>query len=322
MIVVGSAALRVHGVQVNRPQLDVDVIASTEDTMLHIKNHLRGNLKGVQYNKDATHVYAFLIKREGADESDPGVFEYEIAWENSTGAELIDIVMGAPDLYTVAPTSYGDMVFVSPGVVLALKLSHRYKKNSRHFYKTMHDIRRLRSLGYEVPEVLKEWLQRREKETYTYNHPKLQGVTKDDFFSDDGIRYVYDHDSIHEVVAHMHQPAYKFYQPEGEQVGTSKEMFFDAPKVVQLLGVLEESYVLSLERSIIPFDLREQKDKHRVSFEMALEKVCTSITSGWFREFAWENFETVRGMYDAEYVERFFAAADAGQVRLYKKEMM
>jgi len=44
-------------------------------------------------------------------------------------------------------------------------------------------------------------------------------------------------------------------------------------------------------------------------FEMALMKVCTSITSGWFREYAWENYQKVLDLYDSlgedDYVKRF-----------------
>ena len=42
---------------------------------------------------------------------------------------------------------------------------------------------------------------------------------------------------------------------------------------------------------------------------MALEKVCTSITSGWFREYAWENYHRVVHMYKTlgvnDYIDRF-----------------
>src|SRR5690606_9855394 len=123
--------------------------------------------------------------------------------------------------------------------------------------KTMRDIQMLRAKGYQVPKSLKKWLKLREKETYSYKHPKLMGVTKGEFFSDDGIKYVYDHDSIHENVAIGEKPAYSYYQPDGEQIGASKEMFFRAPLATRLLGVLEESYVLSLERSIVPFNLKD-----------------------------------------------------------------
>ena len=39
---------------------------------------------------------------------------------------------------------------------------------------------------------------------------------------------------------------------------------------------------------------------------MALEKVCTSITSGKFREFSWENYLKVRNMYDSMTFDKFF----------------
>lgn len=42
---------------------------------------------------------------------------------------------------------------------------------------------------------------------------------------------------------------------------------------------------------------------------MALEKVCTSITSGWFREYAYENYYEVVAMYHKlgknDYIKRF-----------------
>lgn len=87
---------------------------------------------------------------------------------------------------------------------------------------------------------------------------------------------------------------------------TSKELFFAASERVRLCGVYEETCVLALERSQIPYDF---KPDARWSFEMALMKVCTSITSGWFREYAWENYDKVLDLYDEmgenNYIERF-----------------
>lgn len=307
LLVVGSQALRAHNVEVVRTILDIDIIATKEDigeSLIDIKP-----IK-VQVSEDANHIYAFT--------DDNLVHEYEVAWDDSTANELLEIIKENPHLAIES----GGLHYAHPSVILALKLSHRYKKNSRHFRKTMHDIHMLRRLGYVVPKELKQWFKRREKETYSYKHPKLMGVKKGEFFSDDGISYVYDHDSIHEAIAIGDLPAYTYYQPSTEQVGTSKKMFFSAPLATRLLGVLEESYVLSLERSIIPFGTKDDPEKCRAAFEMALEKVCTSITSGWFREFAWENFELVRQLYDPEYVQRFFEAVERGEVRPYEAEVV
>jgi hypothetical protein len=69
--------------------------------------------------------------------------------------------------------------------------------------------------------------------------------------------------------------------------------------------VYEESCVLALERSQIPFP----DASPRKSFEYALMKVCTSITSGFFREWAWEHYDDVLALYNElgenDYIERF-----------------
>lgn len=194
----------------------------------------------------------------------------------------------------------------------ALKMSHRFLRNSPHFYKTMADIKLMRKNGLEISPDLKEWYKLRVKETYWYKHPKLN-VSKEQFFKDDSINYIYDHDSIHESVAGRHEPMYTKYLKPGSEVECDRALWEALPKELKLKGVAEEAYVLALERSQIPF-----KDKGidpYDSFKYALMKVCTSITSGWFREFAWENHDEVLDMYDATYVDRFWMDVKAGEVK-------
>lgn len=194
--------------------------------------------------------------------------------------------------------------WANPNMCLAIKLSHRYKKNNPHFRKTMQHIRFLRNKDVRLTEYLMDISKLREKETLSYAHPVLD-TTKDKFFKDD--IYTYDHDTIHEAVALMDRPAYTFYMKDGSQVMTDKKKFFELPKEIQLAGVYEETCVLALERSQIPNDFKNVSSEH--SFMMALEKVCTSITSGWFREYAWENYHTIIAMYKKlgvnDYINRF-----------------
>lgn len=205
------------------------------------------------------------------------------------------------------------------GVNLMLKMSHRYKKNSPHFLKTMRDIKNLRNHlseeeydEYVLDPVLPSLLKQREEATYNYKHPSLkQG--KSAFFTD-SVNYVYDHDTIHDAVAMLDTPAYTYYVADGAEVHCDKHKFNDLPEIVKLYGVLEESYVLALERAIIPFDTDPKK-----AFDIALEKVCTSITSGWFREFAWENYEKVQALYHESFVRKFKSALDAGKIKPFMK---
>ena len=80
--------------------------------------------------------------------------------------------------------------------------------------------------------------------------------------------------------------------------------------------MLEETQVLALERSQVLFENVEPKK----SFDMALNKVCSSITSGWFREYAWENYKNVQKLYEADYVERFWKDVEIGLVKPLTKK--
>ena len=158
---------------------------------------------------------------------------------------------------------------------------------------------------------------RRLKETLAYNHPKLNpGQTKDKFFSSDGVKYYYDHDFIHTVVANMFGsslPAYQLYLRSGQEVACDREKFESLPFHERLRGVCEEALVLSLERSQIPSRLDPGFKKNidpDWSYKYALQKVCTSITSGWFREFAWSNYEAALDRYPKDYVSRFWSQVD------------
>jgi hypothetical protein len=300
MLVIGSQAMRHHFPREDIVPNDTDIIGTMEEFRVWSKGFARGDI--------------ILCKPLSADKMHVRLkngwnFEWEIAKPGNSSQELLDYF----DLgQTYAPLH----------VLLFLKLSHRYRRNSPHFLKTMRDVQFLRAAGVTLGTELEELLPKREAETYTYAHPKLD-VSKSAFFDGDGVPYIYDHDSIHLTQALTYKetgnhantlcpeialyPAYTFYMKDGAAVMTSKEKFMAQDEIIRLRGVYEESCVLALERSQIPFP----DASPRKSFEYALMKVCTSITSGWFREFAWENYQKVLDIYEKEgedgYLKRFNA---------------
>jgi len=208
-------------------------------------------------------------------------YEIEIAWEGTTGKALLDLL----DESRLVGYDGG---YIAPlDVLYTLKMSHRYKRNSPHFLKTRGDILSMRLEDVQI--FNEDWYKARMAETYWYEHPDLTR-TKEQFFVD---QYKYDHDTIHEAVALYGQPAYTMYQREGARgVSCSKDMFFNVVNEdVRIAGVLEEASVLALERSLIPHPGVKTEQE---AFDFALMKVCTSITSGWFREYAWEHYGAVR----------------------------
>lgn len=270
MLVIGSTAMAWHRLVRNKSTLkDIDVIAyPSEGGMFYDCEVVKEKPNKTVYKSESIY--------------------YEVEWAkpNTNQEMLLKLLDVNPDYgFTYAPKE----------VLYALKLSHRFLKNSPHFIKTMQDIHLMReNWGFkDIAPHLKEWYDWRVKDTYDYPHPKLnQG--KSDFFDQsvfDGKQvYVYDHDSLHEAVKIYDKPAYTFFV-DGE-VKVSESKFNQQPYDIKLASVVEESCVLALERAIIPHETGQDK-----AFMIALEKVCTSIASGWWRDFAWENYRQAHNMY-------------------------
>lgn len=285
MLIIGSRALIHHFPNLGRVPNDWDFICTFEEFQKWSRANKAIIAHCVPLSGDKFHVR----DKDGMN------YEFEIAWPGTSGALLLE-VLDAEGREVICPIMW----------LYALKMSHRYLKDSPHFLKTMRDIQFLRNhiTRKEERGVFSPWFKQREAETYVYKHPKLD-VSKGEFFTGDGVQYVYDHDSIHRAVKLMDWPAYTAYMKDGSEVMTSKDKFFSVPECVRLHGVYEESCVLALERSQIPYP----ETPPRKSFEMALMKVCTSITSGWFREYAWENYDKVMALYEElgedDYVQSF-----------------
>ncbi len=232
--------------------------------------------------------------------------EFEIIQEGQSSDILRKLVEGNSESLE---TPFGwvptfDMLFT-------IKQSHRYLKNSPHFWKTLADWHIMRQVGAVVRPEYQDFLKTREKETYWYKHPKLN-VKKEEFFQDDGIQYVWDHDDIHKSVALGERPAYTYYLKDGAPVDCDKSKFFSISQDIRLAGVVEEAAVLAIERSLVPHPGVWTPE---YAWKFALAKVCSSITSGWFRQFAYENAIEVLKMQPVGYWDKFQRDCESGLVK-------
>lgn len=302
LALIGSRALN-HWVKTEdqREPKDLDIIGTYEEIDIFTKNLKRFEKVKAQYPINSGK--KILIKTEKR------IIEAEIAWDNSNSLSLQKLIQQDGVKQNIDGV---DMIVAPLNMLYTLKMSHRYLKDSPHFLKTMRDIVLMRQYGATIPEDYQAFYKERQAIQYNYKLPKLN-QNKDSFFSGDGIVYEYDHDTIHEAVKFLEQPAYTYYS-DGE-VWSSKEKFNQCSEEIKLYGVLEESLVLACERSQLAFNPRPDA---RWSFEHALFKVCTSITSGFFREYAWENYDKVIELYNKvglNYVEKVDAGIEAGIVK-------
>ena len=225
-----------------------------------------------------------------------GIVDYTVAWPGSSDEMLLTLVQEDPK------SKEGNFLLPSLDVLFTIKSAHRYKKftDAGRFYKHFTDWHILNALGCKVPDEYKDFLKLRRQETYTYAHSKLN-VSKDEFFTDD-VPYMYNHDWIHQCVALDGPPAYTKYLID--EVECSKELFDALPLDTRIQGVIEEACVLAIERSLVPHGTWSPKQ----AWMYAFAKVCSTITSGWFRRFAYDNGLEIIKRYPEDYWERFQSA--------------
>lgn len=308
MLIVGSYALAFRGIQDRIPN-DIDIFCTKEEfKILVAKLSEKSSVSELKFKEGGA--YVKFQNRTIVDASFLDA-DSSIACNN----RRIDAYCNTPEYVT----SIGKARVANPEVVLIMKLSHKYKKDCPHFLKTMKDIISLRNKTYKgrtipnrVTSELLDILVEREEATYKNSLPKLN-TSKKEFFTD-SVPYKYDHDTIHEAVKHLDKPAYQYYMKDGEQVMCDMQKFEELPEIVRLYGVLEESYVLALERAIIPFGTDPKR-----AFDIALSKVCTSITSGKFRAYAWDNYFKVQELYHESFVLKFQTALDQGKILPFNK---
>jgi len=263
MLLIGSLALSKNVPKLKINSKDSDFIVDDEVFFDKRKKAIENQLVILIDNED---LFAYKDKNEK-------IIEMTLAKKGDSNYDLLKEY-----------NAFGNTIKISNNeTLLWLKESHKYKKDSPHFYKTMEDIHTLRIIvGDDYIKTKPSWFDKRVIETYNYHHPNLN-TSKEDFF-DDTVPYIYDHDDIHNYVAINKAPAYKDFL-DGE-VNCSRELFNNLSYEKRLNSVVEESMVLALERSLIPNEFKTDPIK---IFLFALMKVSTSITSGWWREFAWEN---------------------------------
>lgn len=295
--VIGSNAMKLHGILTRKPR-DLDVVCSYDELMAFAKSRLSTITETYPSSKGKKWVIKGTTQK-----SNERIIEAELTWADSNAKELHDLIMADPQT-----THTSEVAIASLDMCYMLKMSHRYLRNSPHFLKTMKDIHAMRKAGAKIRPEHKEFYKARKKLTYYYKHPSLM-QDKENFFKDDGIVYKYPHDDIHESIKIGSQPAYTYFQSDNAEVQCDMNKFFAIDQQIRLNAGYEESCVLAIERAIVPHNVEPEK-----AFKMALMKVCTSITSGKFRNFCWEHYDEIFAMYNPKTFENFHNDVEAGKI--------
>lgn len=188
-----------------------------------------------------------------------------------------------------------------------------------HFEKNMDDYQLLKNMlgDFEKDELMEKYYTLRLNEAkarYKQRTPNLNVTTEDFFSSKLNVPNYFVHDDIHEVMAHHDRPVFTMMQRDPSKAWCEKDMFFALPFEYQVQAVQEEAYVIALERYIIP-QYGDDWNNYFESYKKALKRICTSLTSGWFRDFAIENYDKAVEWYNPNFVKKFKDAVDSGRVK-------
>ncbi len=110
--------------------------------------------------------------------------------------------------------------------------------------------------------------------------------SKDEFFND-GVKYVYDHDYLHELVAHPYPPVYTHCLKDEQDVLIDKGKFDCMSKDMQIKMFKEEITVIAIERWLV----HNNSTSWFEAYNLSLKKTITNLTKNWACDFIIHNLE-------------------------------
>lgn len=149
--------------------------------------------------------------------------------------------------------------------------------------------------------------------------PSLNKSNKD-FFNDNVVKH-FEHDDIHLIMAHYDRPLYERlkHQDKVDLAFCSKDLWNKLSYEDKVKCVQEECYVIAVERYVIPRYMNGDRfPPEKITFYLALERVCTTLTSGYFRDFAIDNWEEIV-KFKSGFYDKLFNAINKSELNEFAK---
>jgi hypothetical protein len=210
----------------------------------------------------------------------------------------------------------GDMV--TPDDLYTIKVSHAsWDLTNGSWPKHMADIVFLKEEGYgNLDEELWATLQEIWKDRH--GRPRVNLNQESGKFFTDAVVRIYDHDSIHDTVAHYHRPLWMEVLKDGQDVAMDMAKVWKLPFDDQIKLFREEVYATALERWLIPAWEKDRVFSPTQAYYWALRKTITSLTKGKSSRFMIENFDIFRQLPRSGGVPSYVLMHQANREKLIK----
>ena len=291
MLIIGSTATKI------RNPKDLDMIATEEEFQKWLSLNDVSDVK-----KHKIH-YSMRMK-------DKRYAEVEIAIPGNSAYKYMEI-MNSIGVINNIPKATDDIMF-------SIKKSHIHFPFKFNKHINDYSILYNRVDGIDkYPDITKLRFKETEDRLGKLKTPTLK--KSKDFFeqSQSFFKSFFVHDDIHDIIAHLDKPMYEYMQPDPNSALCSKKMWNELSTLHKRWCVMEEAYVIALERIIIPMIFGGGKfSTNKDAFEYALMRISTTLCSGWFRQYAVDNYQEIMSMYDDNYVNKLLLAYDNNKIKM------
>lgn len=296
MLLIGSVAARHHFPDFRKPQ-DMDLLGTPEEVALWVE----ANRKRIaSYRRKRDHKLILRLH-------DIGQVEIEIVKPGSSSDAFMKLNQA---------TTLDGVYVASPTSLMLIKLSHL--RHPIHWRKNIEDYHFLKARAGAPTQAEREaYLQRRLEVDIGRQKRRVNlNMTNEQFFekSSRSVRRIYDHDDLHRATCYYDVPLYETLKRDKDKAMIDKDLFDAIPHADQLRAVREECYAIALERVIIPAIEAGRAFDPQGAFLHALQRVCTTLTKGWFREFAIDHYPEIKDV-DRDFVGYFLDAVNDGKIR-------
>lgn len=311
MIIIGSRAMKLERVT---QKTDYDVMMTLEEFYKWVEEYEKYIVLMVPRSETK---YKVLVEKDGLKVQ----YEVELGIDGTSTKLLLDNQENISIGYVSG--FFGEQ-FHKPTKAwhMTTKRSHliypiNFEKHIEDYHILKRSIDGKFIYGCEDKELLEKYYKLRCEEAaerYKQRTPKLNVATEDFFSSKLPVPNYFVHDHIHESMTHHDRPIFTMMQKDSSKAWCEKDMFFELSYEYQVQCVQEEAYVIALERYIIP-QYGDNCNDFFDCYKRAVKRICTTLTSGWFREFAIENYPQVIENYNPEFVNKFIHDVISKKVR-------
>jgi len=293
MLLIGSSAAQFYYPEFRSPK-DRDILATPDELA-----------EWVERNRTHIHRYKLRDDRKLFIKTDYINFEFEIVKPGSSS-----------ELFMKLNNNHPHMSIARPETLWLIKKSHIH--HPIHWRKNIEDYHFFKKKGLKPsPEEMAAYELRKKEIDERLGQRKINlNMKNEDFFqkSSGKVERKYVHDDLHKVTCYYGTPLYETLKKDASKALIDREMFDALSHQDKLRTVREECFAIALERVVIPAIDKGITFSDQSAFLYALQRISTTLTKGWFREFAIEHYPELVKV-DRDYVGFFLDAVSDGTIR-------